>query len=285
MSQLPPDNSGPDIDDALAADLAALADGSLDPARREQVLREVAGSPHAEAMLQEQQRALALLAKAGEAGAPDALEARVQELVEARRRGRLRTAGARRSRVRGFRRPALALTAAAVIAVAAVLGVVLSSGSSTHAPTLSAFVAIGDQPATAGAPRKVPGGRPQLDASVDGVSFPYWEDRFGWTARGMRGDAVDHHAVTTVFYGDSAGGRVAYSIVAGTPPPISNLGAPHSGTHAIWRNGVRYWVQSVNGVPTVVWLRDGRRCIVSGRGLSTSTLLALASWSDSGTAA
>lgn len=282
MNKPPPENPTPDIDDALAADLAALADGSLDPARREEVLQEAAGSPEVEAMLEEQRRALALLAKADEAKAPEALEARVQELVAARRGGRLR-GGARRSRPRGFGRPAIALTAAAVIAGAAVLGVVLSASSGTHAPTLSAFVAIGDQPATAAAPRKVPGARQQLDASVEGVSFPYWEDRFGWKARGSRADAIEHHSVTTVFYGDSAGGRVTYSIVAGSPPPISNLGAPHSGARAIWRNGVRYWVQSADGVPTVVWLRDGRRCIISGRGLSTGALLALASWSDGGT--
>ncbi len=37
---------------------------------------------------------------------------------------------------------------------------------------------------------------------------------------------------------------------------------------------------AVVAVAVVTWLRDGHLCVVSGRGVSSATLLRLASWSD-----
>ncbi len=47
-----------------------------------------------------------------------------------------------------------------------------------------------------------------------------------------------------------------------------------------WRGGVSYRLLSKNGAAVVTWLRDGHLCVVSGRGVSSATLLGLASWSD-----
>ncbi len=49
-----------------------------------------------------------------------------------------------------------------------------------------------------------------------------------------------------------------------------------------WRGGVSYRLLTENGVAVVTWLRDGHLCVVSGRGVSSATLLRLASWSDHG---
>jgi hypothetical protein len=68
----------------------------------------------------------------------------------------------------------------------------------------------------------------QLATAVDGVTFPYWEDRFAWRSTGARTDRLDGRTVTTVFYAN----------------------------------------------------RDGRMCVLSGKGVSGATLLALAGWSD-----
>jgi hypothetical protein len=47
-----------------------------------------------------------------------------------------------------------------------------------------------------------------------------------------------------------------------------------------WRGGVSYRLLTENGAAVVTWLRDGHLCVVSGRGVSSATLLRLASWSD-----
>ena len=106
------------------------------------------------------------------------------------------------------------------------------------------------------------------------MKFPYWDERFGWRSTGMRNDRIAGRAVTTVFYSDSHGRRIGYAIVAGTPAPRVGGGV------ALWRGGVPYRMLTDNGVAVVTWLRDGHLCIVSGRGVSSATLLRLASWSD-----
>jgi hypothetical protein len=47
-----------------------------------------------------------------------------------------------------------------------------------------------------------------------------------------------------------------------------------------WRGGVAYRLLDEHGVAVVTWLRDGHLCVVSGRGVSSATLLRLASWSE-----
>jgi hypothetical protein len=97
------------------AELAALADGSLDPRRRAAVEARVAGSAELAALLAEQERALALMRDAAATvEAPPVLRARV--------------AAPRRPR----RRPALIGAFAAAALLAAVGAGVLSSGSSTE---------------------------------------------------------------------------------------------------------------------------------------------------------
>lgn len=288
-----PESSEPEIGASTAAELAALADGSLDAAQREHALERAAASPQLDAMLDEQRHAVALLSAAAEVKAPDALHARVQQLVDERpsrlrlpRLGR-KTDAADADRVgasgarHGRRRPArLAFMGAAALVVVGALVVGLTIGSSGGASqSVAEYIALGTRPATAGPPAKSPG-VPHLAVRVDGVAFPYWEDQFGWKASGVRSDRLAGRAVTTVFYRDHRGGRVAYSIVAGSPPPIAGLSST-TGT-AVWRDGVRYWVQTVHGRPTVVWMRSGHRCILSGHGVSALELVALASWSGEG---
>ena len=97
---------GDAVDGREAAELAALADGSLPPERREELEARVAASSELANRLSEQQRAVAMTqSAAAEVEAPAALRAR----IEAQRRAR---------RVRAPR--GLALAGAAAIAVAAV---------------------------------------------------------------------------------------------------------------------------------------------------------------------
>lgn len=205
--------------------------------------------------------------------APEELHGRVDELIAARSR-RGRPTGVRRA---SSRRPLFGARLAAAISLATVMIVALAvalggGGGSTLGVGQAAQLTL--RPATAPAPAPAESGQAQLAASVDGVSFPYWQDHFGWRATGARSDLLDGRAVTTVFYQGAGGRRIGYAIVAGTPPP-----APR-GEVVASRGGVPYRLLSVNGVHVISWLRDGRLCVVSGRGIDSATLVRLASWTN-----
>ena len=126
-----------EADDQEIAELAALADGSLAPARRAALEAEVAVSPELADRLAEQRLAVAYVRSAAEqVEAPPDLRAR----IEAQRSPR---------RVRTPRRLALAGAAAALVLAVGVGVAVLGSGSS--AETLHAALAPTDlAPAAAG---------------------------------------------------------------------------------------------------------------------------------------
>ena len=98
-----------------------------------------------------------------------------------------------------------ALAAVAALAIVLVLAI---GGSSSPSLDLRQATALTLSPATMAAPRSGPTAR-QLTADVDGISFPYWEDRFGWRATGARSDQIGGHSVETVLYANAAGQRSA----------------------------------------------------------------------------
>jgi len=204
--------------------------------------------------------------------APESLHSQVQALVAdaSRRKGR-RGTGHRRSPALARYSIAAAL-AAAVAAIAIAIGL-SGGGNGGSGPFIGPTSALTLGRSTAAAPRKTPG-TAHLAAAVDGVAFPYWEDRFGWRSTGTRRDYVNGRAVTTVFYADRRGRQIGYAIVAGTPAPTQDRGA------IAWRDGARFRVLQLHGATVVSWLRDGHLCVVAGRGVSAATLLALASWHD-----
>jgi hypothetical protein len=109
----------------------------------------------------------------------------------------LRTRVARADQVatpRQGRRFVPALASAGVIA--AVIAIVLATIESS-APTVAQAASLALRPPTAAAPAGHRGMLlPRLRAA--GLPFPYWEDRFGWRATGVRGDRLSGRAATTV---------------------------------------------------------------------------------------
>jgi hypothetical protein len=241
-------------------ELAALADGSLAPERRERALARVRGSSELRAALAEQRRAVELVA-AVDVRAPASLHRRIEGMARAPRRSRTLAT----PRI-GFAAAAAAALAAGAIAIGLSRGPTPSSGLSVQraaALTLS--------PATMPAPAESTAHRAQLDASVGGIPFPYWEERFGWRSSGARSDRLAGRDVTTVFYANARGRRIGYAIVSGRAP------AAHGGT-VVWRWGVSYRLFNQGGATVVTWQRGGHLCVVAGRNVSARTLLSLASW-------
>lgn len=205
--------------------------------------------------------------------APEQLQRRVDTLIAEHGE---RHADGGRGRFIPRRAPALRLGFAGALvlgAIAAALVVGLSGGDSPM--TLHTAVALTLRPATAAAPAQDPHNRTELAASVEGVAFPYWDDRFGWRSTGARADRADGHAVETVFYARGHDQWIGYAIVAGTAPTLS-------GGIVEQRGGKTYRFVSEDGARVVTWLRDGHLCVVSGHGVTDATLMALASWESRG---
>ncbi len=204
--------------------------------------------------------------------APEALHERVAALVAERterRRWGLRPRP---------RRPAFAGALAAAVGAAAILVAIAvfgGGGGTAPTPTIlrsASTLTLGG--ATAGAPRENRMRRGELLADVEGVAFPYWEESFGWRATGARSGTIAGRPVTTVYYTNGNGARIGYAIIGGSPPPRL------SGDQVRWLDGTDYRVLELGGQRAVVWLRSGRLCVVSGRGVDASTLLRLASWHE-----
>jgi hypothetical protein len=226
-------------------------------------------TPH----IEDEQRRIAELLRSLDAPAPESLHRRIESLVASHQ-----SQFAPRSLRRGGRRfsplglAAAGAVAAAIVAVAIAVG--LGGGSSAPTVSFSQAAASTLRAATLPAPPESQAHHAQLAVAVNDVPFPYWEDRFGWRSTGSRTDRVDGRSITTVFYANSSGRRIGYAILAGTPAPRVGGGV------VVWRSGVSYRVLAENGAAVVTWLRDGHLCVVSGRGVSSATLLRLASWSD-----
>jgi hypothetical protein len=205
----------------------------------------------------------------------DRIEQMVAERTSPRRTSQSRGPSTRPQPALGRRLAAGLALAAAVVAV--LLVALTGGGGGAHGPTVSTASALTLRPATAAAPRKDQrSGGTELAAAVDGVPYPYWADRFGWRSTGSRIDRLGGRTVRTVFYANARGQRVGYAIVAGTPAPRT------SGGVVIWRDGTAYRLLGAGDVRIVTWLRNGHTCVVSGRGVSSATLLTLASWDDHG---
>jgi hypothetical protein len=260
--------SGPPTD--IERELAALADGSLEPGQRERVLARVAESRELQNALAEQQRAVALTALVQEQ-APASLHRRIEAMAATTARGEHGRARADRRRGVRWRSWRLGVVGTAVAALAVAAVAITQSGGGSSSLSVQQAAALTLSPATMGAPTEDRAHSAQLAAAVGGVPFPYWKERFGWRSSGARSDMVAGHSITTVFYTDADGRRIGYAIASGRAPLAS-------GGTLVRRWGVDYRVLGQDGATVVTWRRSGHLCVVAGRGVSARTLLHLASW-------
>jgi hypothetical protein len=254
------------LSEADEADLAALADGRLDSARRAALEARLAADPVLEQAMARQRAGLSAIVSARDStSAPMALRARVeqmqQEAAAPRRRRRLRLP------VAGRWLPVAALTATA--AVAAIVVLMLGGGPTTQDVVTAALrppvalVSIDpDTPAL-------------LEQNVEETQFPNYGPKLAAPPDGTRTDEIDGRDTRTVFY-TKEGQRVAYTIVAGEA-----LAWPEDATKTT-RDGIEFRTFQEDGRTVVTWRRDGRTCVMSAEGLSESTLIDLAVWPGEG---
>jgi hypothetical protein len=249
------------------AELARLADGSLPTERQDQLRGEIQNSPELARALKEQERVIALIRSTDELSAPASLRATLEGLAAPT------SAPPPPRRQRWRFRPGLPVAGALAVAAAAAVVVVIAVGGGSSGPTLPQTAQVALASATMPAPAESATNRTHLNAQVDGVSFPYWE-RVGWRTLGRRTDTLSGHRVMTVFYAAPNGARVGYAIVSGSPVHVS-------GGRTVVRDGHSYTLLTQGNSRLVTWRRSGHTCVIAGRRVNDSTLLALAD-GDSG---
>jgi hypothetical protein len=241
------------------ADLSALADGTLDPARRPEVEAWIASSPALTARFERERGVVALLHRARESDrAPAGLRAR----IEAARPSR-----AVRTRRRLIYGGSLA-GAIAVIALALVL--VLPSGT-PGAPSLSQAASLALRGPSGPAPAPDPS-HPgvNLGQSVGLLYFPDWSKRFGWYAVGQRIDTINGRKAVTVYY-QWHGRRIAYTIVAAPALKVPSA-------KVVLLNGTALRTLRLDGRLVVTWRRLDHTCVLSGAGVRALELQQLAAY-------
>jgi anti-sigma factor RsiW len=257
------DAETPELRARELADLSALADGTLDPARRDAVRAQISSSPELRALYERERRVAELLR---EARATDRAPEGLRRRIEAERPSRgivLRWRVGYGGALAG---------ALAVIVLALVL--ILPAGT-PGAPSVSQAAALGVRAPTAPAPGPDPSAPAiKLGRDIDRVYFPNWSSRFRWRAVGQRSDRLNGRLALTVYY-QSHGHRIAYTIVSA---PALEL--PTASVKVL--HGTELRTLQLGGRLVVTWRRAGHTCVLSGAGVSASELQRLAAWNAPG---
>jgi hypothetical protein len=244
---------------AELADLSALADGTLDPARRAAVQDHISASPELSALYQRESQVVSALHQARESErAPAALRARI-EAARPTKRAQTR------------RRIAFAGGLAAALAVIALAVVLALPSGAPGGPSVSDAAALAALGPAQSAPVPDPSNPAvRLRQSVGDVYFPNWTNSFHLHAVGTRTDELDGRTAVTVYY-DWKGQRVAYTIVGS--PALTQPAA-----HPTWLDGTELRTLTKDGRLVVTWRRGNVTCVLSGSGVTVAELQKLAAW-------
>lgn len=241
------------------AELSALADGTLDPARRPEVEARIAASPELSALYERERRVVDALhqARATER-APEQLRAR----IEAARPARTVVARRRLAYAGGL------VGALAAIALALVLAL---PGGTPGAPSVSDAAALAARGPNQAAPAPDPvSPGAMLRQNVGEVYFPNWGSSLGWHAVGARTDQLGGHQAVTVYY-QWRDKQIAYTIVSA--PALK-----HPAAQQTWLHGTELRTQNQDGRLVVSWYRAGDTCVLSASGVTAGELQKLAAW-------
>lgn len=232
------------------ADLSALADGTLDRSRRQEVRARISASAElSELYERERQVVKSLHQMRATDRAPEQLRQRLAAAAPPPRKDRpwLRTRW-------HVNLPGLVagMASAAVIVLAVVL---LAPGGTPGAPSISQAAALATRGSTAPAPAAVPGAR--LNVDVQNLYFPDWSSS-GYRAIGQRTDRIDGRFASTVYY-SWHGHRVAYTILSAPA-----LRQPAASVTTV--NGTVFRTLRIEGRYVVTWRRSNHTCVLSVAG-------------------
>jgi hypothetical protein len=250
--------SSPHTSNISSREISSLADGTLDPARREAVEAQINASPELSELYERERRVVELLHEARASDrAPDQLRARIERMRPSERtrvRRRLQLGG-------GF---AAALAAGATALILALPAGAPGAPSVSQAASLAVRGPAGPLYSDGSAPPS------SVGADIEEVYFPNWQHKFHWRAVGERVDRINGRKAVTVYY-DGHGSRIAYTIIAA---PV--LKQPAASMR--WLHGTELRTLNLGSRLVVTWRRAGHTCVLSGTGVSADVLQKLAAW-------
>jgi anti-sigma factor RsiW len=238
-------------------DLSALADGSLDPSRRQIVEQWIAGSTHLGILYERERAAVEVLQGAATERAPARLRMHV---------GSQRASRAARARWK----PGSGALAGALAAAALALALLLPGGT-LGSPSVSQAAQLALRGPSGPAPAVDPGDPGmKLAQRVQGLYFPNWSPTLGWQAVGMRSDRLGGRPAVTVYY-QRGTMSVAYTIIGAPALARPSVPLTYLGRFALQKLSLR-------GRTVVTWRHAGRTCVISASGVATPVLERLADW-------
>jgi hypothetical protein len=162
------------------------------------------------------------------------------------------------------------------VAAAAIAALVISVGGES-APSVLATVQLAGAGPVLPAPKHDARNPALLQAKIEGLPFPDWNEKFQWRAVGARRDEISGRAATTVFYDNPTGARAAYTIVGGAA-----IAAPQ-GARTMRQRGKAFHLMQRGGRRIVVWERDGHTCVLTvPAAVPEYRALELAGWDAAG---
>jgi hypothetical protein len=209
----------------------------------------------------------AIRAAAADVRAPAALRARVEADRAARHRPRARRFGS-------LHLAGAAATLACATVFVLALGLI-GGDQRTEGATLSHAAAVALRSTAGPPPAEDESNHVLIDAGIDGLRFPYWDDQFGLDATAVRVDPVSERGAMTVEY-RGRGQRIGYTIVGGAP-----LKLPRD-ARMIRRGSLSLAVVRQNGAVVVAWRRAGHTCVLASRDAGVARLVKLAAWTGGG---
>ncbi len=239
------------------AELSALADGSADPGRRQEVEDRIAGSLPLRTLYERERAAVEMLRRAATEPAP----ARLRMRLEAQRASRTARPGWK---------PVYAAMAGAVACAIAAL-VLLLPGGTPGSPSVSEAAQLALRGPSGPAPAPDPSDpRMKLDQRLQNLYFPNWSATLGWRPVGVRADKLDGRPAVTVYY-HRQGMSVAYTIVGAPALAPPSTPVTHAGRFALQ-------TLSLGGRTVVTWRRAGHTCVISASDVPARVLWRLADW-------
>jgi hypothetical protein len=249
------------FDERTRRELTQLADGTLSGAKRRALEARIDSSAELAAALERQRTGSAAL-RGLEVTAPAGLRARIESQRE-------------RPSARVRRRRLSIASGLATATAAAVLVAVLVLPSDAGGPTVVEAAQLSERPATEATVPVDPADAKLLATASDGVPFPNLVTEFGWREAGARSDQLDGRQTKTVFY-ERGGKRIGYTIVSGKA-----IAWPKNARRTDI-NDVAFRTTADGPLEIVTWLRQGRTCVLSGKGVSAEELQMLGSWKGTG---
>jgi anti-sigma factor RsiW len=246
----------PRSEEDKARAITRLVDGTASESERAALESWAAGQPEISREV-EQQRRVARELRTGGPPIPPGLLGQVRERARAADYHEVPGTPARHGlSIVGWRAGLAA--AAAVVALAVVVGLATNPFGGGTSPSIGAAAQLAFAPSTSPAPG--PRTSRLLDVSYAGITYPNYARQFGAVATGKRIDRIGGRPALTVFYRLRDGSRLSYTVFSGKPVPL-----PDAAKVVVFKGVPLRTFSTKSRLAVVTLVRYGRTCVLAAQ--------------------